>query len=81
MKISIYSPLGLPDLAALAELLSHVPSDTKEVIVQAPPRRAIDLRSCQRPGHLEYAASCDNKVFVHLSQVTASGPYSVKVTQ
>jgi hypothetical protein len=78
MKISIYGPH--PDGAAIAELLKHIPEDAAETIIQAPPRRAIDLRPCMRPGHLEYCASIDNKRFVHLSQVSETAPYTVKIT-
>ena len=78
MKISIYGPM--PDGSAIAELLKHIPADAKETIIQAPPRRAIDLRPCQRPGVLEYAASVDNKLFIHLSQATTDSPYKVVIT-
>ena len=78
MKISIYGPM--PDGNAVRELLKYIPADAKEVIMQAPPRRAADLRPCQRPNHLEYVASVDNKVFIHLSQASETATYEVKVT-
>jgi hypothetical protein len=78
VKISIYGPH--PDGQAIAELLKHLPEDSAEATIQAPPRRDIDLRPCMRPGVLEYAMSVDNKVFVHLSQRTETSNYEVKVT-
>lgn len=78
LKISVYGPL--PDMLALAELVKHVPPEAKEVVVQAPLRRAVDLRPCQRPGVLEMSASIDNCKFLHLSQLTTTAPYEVKTT-
>ena len=83
MKISIYAPTPEgtelnPD--AIAEILRYVPTGTEAVVLQAPPRRSVSLRACQRPGHLEYEASCDNKLFIFLSQPRPNGPYTVKVT-
>lgn len=78
MKVSIYGPM--PDGPAIAELLKHLPADSKEAIIQAPPRRAIDLRPCQRPNHLEYVMSVDNKVFVSLSQPSPTAEYKVTVS-
>lgn len=78
MKISIYGPR--PDGLAIAEIIKHIPAKAQETIIQAPPRRAVDLRPCQRPNHLEYTASVDNKVFIHLSQTSETANYEVKVT-
>jgi len=78
MKLHIYGPAI--DVRAIAEMMKHVPEDADTVIIQAPPRRAVDLRPCQRPGYLEYAASVDNKLFVHLSQSSPTAEYEVKVT-
>lgn len=78
MKIAIYGPM--PDGKAIVEILKRIPADAKETIIQAPPRRAIDLRPCQRPGYLEYTASVDDKVFIHLSQSSETSNYEVKVT-
>jgi hypothetical protein len=78
MKISIYGPR--PDGLAVAEILRHIPEGAKEAIIQAPLRRAIDLRPCQRPGVLEISASVDNKVFIHLSQDRPDSTYKVVVT-
>lgn len=80
MKITIYAGNTRPEPAAIAELIKHIPEESKVVIVQATPRRAIDLRACQRPGHLEYVANCDDKVFLFLSQPGLCGPITVKVT-
>lgn len=77
MKIELYGPEFNTD--ALKVLFSYITEGTKHVIVQCPPRRAPDLRPCQRPGALEYAASCDNTYFIHLSEL--NGQYTVKVTQ
>ncbi len=79
MVTTVYGPWPF-DPAALAELLRHVPEGHKHVVVQAPQRRATDLRPCQRPNHLEYSASVDNKIFIHLSQSSPTAPYEVKLT-
>ena len=78
MKIHIYGPM--PDGLAITEILKRLPADANEVIIQAPPRRAIDLKACQRPGCLEYSASVDSKLFIHLSQVSPTAPYEVKTS-
>lgn len=77
MKISIYGPCL--DMQALGEALKHVPVGSNEVIVQAPARRAPDLRPCQRPGWLELSLSVDNKIFIHLIQEGEGKPYGIKV--
>ena len=77
MKISVYGPC--PDMMALGEAIKHIPLNSKEAVVQAPLRRAMDLRACQRPGWLELSISVDNKVFIHLSQEGEGKPYGVKV--
>lgn len=79
LKINIYGPADLLDMMALGELIKHIPVGASEVIVQAAPRRAIDLRACQRPGWLEYSASVDNKTFIHLAQEGEGKPYGIKV--
>jgi len=79
MKISIYGPLPI-DGAAIAELLKHIPEDAKDVLIQAPPRNAIDRRPCQHPGWLFYSASIDNNTFLHLSQQGPTARYEVKKT-
>ena len=78
MKLSIYGPA--PDMKAITAMLTKIPESAKEVLIQAPLRRAVDLKPCQRPGHLEYTASVDNKVFIHLSQPTETADYEIKVT-
>ena len=80
MKITIYAGKTKPEPAAIAELVKYIPEEAKVVTIQAAPRRAIDLRACQRPGHLEYVANCDDKVFLFLSQPSPCGPITVKVT-
>jgi len=77
MKIEIYSPEV--DVEHLSALLKHIPSDAKHVIVQAPLRRATDLKACQRPNTLEYVASVDNKTFIHYSHHPEKG-VTVKIT-
>lgn len=78
MKITIYGPA--PDMVAIAEMLKHLPEGAKEILIQAPLRRAVDLKTCQRPGYLEYSASVDNKLFINLSQSSKTADYEVKVT-
>jgi hypothetical protein len=77
MKIEIFTP-GL-EHEHLVELLRQIPEGAKHVIVQAPLRRAVDLRACQRPNALEYVASVDNSVFIHYTHHPANGT-TVKVT-
>jgi hypothetical protein len=77
LKIGIYGPCL--DMVALGELIKHIPVGSKEVVIQAPARRAIDLRACMRPGWLEYSASVDNKVFIHLAQEGEGKALSIKV--
>lgn len=78
MKIAIYGPNK--DDPGIAELLKHVPPDTLEVKITAPLRNAIDRRACQHPNWLFLDASCDDKVFIHLVQVSPTAPYIVSVT-
>jgi hypothetical protein len=75
LKIQVFGPCL--DMMALGELIKHIPVGSKEVMVQAPPRRAIDLRACQRPGWLEYSASVDNQTFIHLIQEGEGKPISI----
>ena len=76
MKLKVY---GIDvDMSMLMKLLECVPEGTEECLVQAPMRRAMDLKACQRPGVLEYVASCDNKIFVHLSQ-PLNQPPTIKI--
>lgn len=79
MKITIYGPLPL-DTLAMAKLLSEIPEDAKEVVIQAPPRNGMDRRPCQHPGWLFYNASVDNRRFIHLSQSSSAAPYEIKHT-
>lgn len=78
-RVFIYGPLPISG-EAVEEILKHIPLDAEYAIIQAPPRRALDLRPCQRPGVLEMSASVDNSRFIHLSQLTTTAPYVVKVT-
>lgn len=79
MKITIYCGNTKPESPAIAALLEAVPETTATITIQAPIRRPIDLRACQRPGHLEYVANCDDKVFLHLTQVSPTSPFNIKV--
>jgi hypothetical protein len=63
MKTEIYGPLPY-ETEHLAELLKLIPLDAKNVVVQAPHRRPVDIKACQRPGCLELAASVDNSKFI-----------------
>lgn len=76
MKISTYGPP--PNMRALAEIIKYIPPDSENVLIQTPLRNSIDRRACQHPGWLFYDASCDNKVFLHLSQASEMSPYEVK---
>lgn len=78
MKISIYGPQP-HDTAALSALIKAIPEGIDTVVIQAPPRREKHLLNCQRPGWLEYVASCDDKVFIHLHQQTPTSEYILKV--
>jgi hypothetical protein len=77
MKVELYGPTI--DTGVLAEVFKCIPEGTKHVVVQCPPRRAPDLRPCQRPGVIEYTASCDNATFIHVSEI--NGVFTVKVTK
>jgi hypothetical protein len=77
MKIEIYGPEVEPE--HLAALLAQVPKDAQHVLIQAPLRRALDLKACQRPNTLEYVASVDNKTFIFYSHHPVNG-VTVKVT-
>ena len=84
MKITIYAPVAegeALETLALGALLAAIPKGSEEVLIQAPPRRPVDLKACLRPGWLELAASVDNKTFIHVSQQTANSPPIVKVTR
>jgi hypothetical protein len=63
MKVEIYGPLPY-ETEHLAELLKLIPLDAKHVAIQAPHRRPMHLKTCQRPGCLELAASIDNSKFI-----------------
>jgi hypothetical protein len=72
MKTEIYGPLPY-ETEHLAELLKLVPLDAKHVVVQAPHRRPVDIKACQRPGCLELAASVDNSKFIFYSHHPTKG--------
>ena len=72
MKLEIYGPLPY-EYEHLTELLKLVPADTKHVLIQAPYRRPIDLKACQRPDTLEYSASIDNAKFIFYSHHPTKG--------
>jgi hypothetical protein len=71
VKIEIYGPE--PEYDHMLGLLKAIPQGAKHVVVQAPLRRASDLKLCQRPDTLEYAASVDGQTFIYYSHHPAKG--------
>lgn len=78
MKISIYG--ACPEPAMIAELVKHIPEDTKDVVVKSNARNPLGIRPCQHPGVLFMDASLDNKTFLHLQQDTPTSEIQVKRT-
>ncbi len=72
MKLEIFGPLPY-EHDHLVALIKLVPEDAKHVIIQAPYRRAVDLKACQRPNTLEYVASVDNAKFIFYSHHPTKG--------
>lgn len=72
MKLEIYGPLPY-EYEHLTALLKLVPEDAKHVVIQAPHRREVHLKACQRPDTLEYAASVDSQKFIFYSHHPVHG--------
>lgn len=77
MIVKIYGPEPR-DEALLAELMKLIPEGAEQVYIRCPVRNPINLRTCQRPGVLEYNASVDNKVFIYATN-DAKGVTTMKV--
>ena len=79
MTIKVFGPE--PDMRALAECIKFIPPDSKEAIIKAPLRNAVDVRPCQRPNWLVYDVSVDNKFFINLVQRSPDTTYEINLSK